>query len=52
MGFVTPEIVEFGIILCFVITSLVPKLSYFMFFKMGMGDHLGFRAQYVSKSKK
>ena len=38
--------------LCIVIACLVPKLSYFMFFKMRMGGHLGFRGQDVSKSKK
>ena len=47
------KIVEFGI-LCIVIPCLAPKFIfyfYFMFFKMGMGGHLGFRGQDVSKSK-
>ena len=50
MGFFIPKIVEFGI-LCIVITCLVPKLSFFMFFKMGIGGHFGSRGQDVSKSK-
>ena len=44
IGFVIPKIVEF-VILCITITCLHPKLSYFMFFKMGWAAilDLGFR---------
>ena len=55
IGFVTPKIVEFSISYIhlyayFLLSSKV--IIFYVFFKMGMGGHLGFRGQDVSKSKK